>query len=198
MRLAAIGAAFACAAGFVAVGGCAHLQPGGVPVPTPTPAASATAQAACIQTAAANAQIVAISPLITPAVDPTYGLIGGYGLVSGGGSNNVTAPIVVAPAVTVQFFNDDQAGSQLRYSAVGIPNVSAFPSATYTFPPSAASSIGTQISATATWSTGLLGGQCYSQPFTLAGSGTYYFGDDIYYGLANLRDVIVATASPTP
>lgn len=199
MRFAPLAYALACGACFVAVDGCAHLPSGGVPALTPSPVVSATpTQAACLQSAAANAQIVAISPLITPTIAPIYGLIGGFGLVSNGNANNISAPIVVAPSATVQFFNNDLVGSQLRYSAAGIPNVNAFPSPTYTFPPSAAAPSGSQINATSTWSTGLLGGQCYSQTFTIAGAGTYYFGDVTYYGLANLRDVIVATASPTP
>jgi hypothetical protein len=184
------------AAGCVAAG-CAHLADGSV-APTPAPSATASAQAACNPTGAANAQVVAISPLITPTTDPTYGIVAGYGLVSGGSAGNVAAPVVVAPSATIQFFDDDQAGSQLRYSAVGIPNVSAFPGPSYTFPPAAAEAGGTQINATSSWSTGLLGGQCYSQTFTIAGPGTYFFGDETYYGLGNVRDVIVATSSPVP
>ena len=146
--------------------------------------------------AAANAQIVAISPLITPAIDPTYGLISGYGLATSGSSSNVAATIVVAPNATVQFFNNDQSASQLRYSAVGIPGVTAFPGPTFTFPPSAVAQTGSQINATSSWSTGLLPGQCYSQVFTVAGPGAYFFGDYTYYQLGNIRDVIVATSSP--
>ena len=193
LKLAAAAAAGAC---FIAAGGCAHLSSGSLAAtPTPTPRASATA-IACTQTAAANAQIVAISPLITPTIDPAYGLIGGYGLVTSGNSNNVAAPIVVSASATVQFFNNDESGSQLRYSAAGIAGASAFPAPTFTFPPSAVAVTGTQINKTATWSTGLLGGQCYSQTFTIAAPGAYFFGDYTYYGLANMRDVIVATTPP--
>jgi hypothetical protein len=198
VKLLAFAPLVAAAACVIAAGGCAHLAGGSV-APTPAPSASATpTQAACLESAAANAQIVAISPLITPTSDPTYGTIAGYGLVSAGSAGNVAAPIVVAPNATVQFFDDDQAGSQLRFSAAGIPGASAFPSPAYTFPPSASAQTGTQINATSTWSTGLLGGQCYSQTFTIAGAGTYYFGDVTYYGLGNVRDVIVATSSPVP
>jgi hypothetical protein len=198
MRLVQLASAVVAGACFIAAGGCAHLADGSV-TPTPAPNASATpVQATCNQSAAANAQIVAISPLITPTTDPVYGVIAGYGLVSGGTSGNVAAPVVVVPSATIQFFDDDQIGSQLRYSAAGIPGVSAFPGPTFTFPPAAATQTGTQINATSTWSTGLLAGQCYSQTFTIAGPGTYYFGDDTYYGLGNIRDVIVATASPVP
>lgn len=188
--------AVAAGAGFLAAGGCAHLSNGSVPptpTPTPTPASSG---APCIQTAAANAQIVAISPLITPTISPAYGIISGYGAVTAGNSSNVAAPIVLAPSATVQFFNNDQLDSQLRYSAVGIPGVSAFPGPTFTFPPSTTVQSGTQIDATISWSTGLLAGQCYSQVLTLGGPGTYFFGDYTYYGLGNMRDVIVATSSP--
>jgi hypothetical protein len=194
LQIASILAAGAC---FLAVDACAHLTNGSVPSVAPTPAASATAlSAACNQTAAANAQIVAISPLITPTVDPTYGLISGYGLATTGSSSNVAATIVVAPTATVQFFNNDQSTSQLRYSAVGIPNVTTFPGPTFTFPPAAVNQTGTQINATSSWSTGLLPGQCYSQVFTIAAAGTYFFGDYTYYALGNIRDVIVATSSP--
>jgi hypothetical protein len=197
MKLLAPASAVVAAAALIAAGGCAHLSSGGVAPATPTPVASATGSAApCLVSAAANAQIVVISPLLTPVVDPTYGLISGYGPVNNGNANNVASTIVVTPSTTIQFFNDDASTSQLRYSAVGIPNVTAFPSPAYTFPPAAAEQTGTQINATSSWSTGLLPGQCYSQTFTIAGSGTYFFGDETYYGLANLRDVIVATASP--
>lgn len=198
MRLAPFATALAAAACFIGVNGCANLGGGGsVVAPTPTPSATASA-IACIATASANAQIVAISPLITPTADPTYGVIAGYGLVASGNSNNVAAPIIVLPAATIQFFNNDDSSSQLRYSAVGIAGATAFPAPTFTFPPAAVAAIGTQISKTATWSTGLIAGQCYSQPFTIAAAGTYYFGDYTYYGLANVRDVIVATSSPIP
>jgi hypothetical protein len=198
VRLALPAAAFALTACFLGIAGCANLGSGGSVV-APTPAPSATASAvACIATASAGAQIVAISPLITATPDPTYGVIAGYGLVASGNSNNVAAPIVVSPAATIQFFNNDDSSSQLRYSAVGIAGATAFPVPTFTFPPAAVLALGTQISKTATWSTGLLGGQCYSQAFTIAAAGTYYFGDYTYYGLANIRDVIVATSSPTP
>jgi hypothetical protein len=198
MKALRLAAAPIAAAAFVAAGGCAHLAGGSVaPTPAPTVSAAPTT-AACIQSAAANAQIVAISPLITPTTAPVYGIIAGYGLVVAGSAGNVSAPIVVAPSATVQFFDDDQLGSQLHYSAAGIPAASAFPGPTYTFPPAALTQSGTQINATTSWSTGLLSGQCYSQAFTIAGPGTYYFGDVTYYGLGNIRDVIVATSSPVP
>ena len=195
MKLLPLAGAIAVGACMLAVDGCAHL-PGSTPsaIVTASPTASSS-PAACTATASATAQIVAISPLVTPTVDPTYGLIAGYGLTASGNSSNVAAPIAVPVSDTIQFFNNDESTSQLRYSAVGIPNVTAFPSATYTFPPSAVNPVGTQISATATWSTGLLAGQCYSQVFTIGAAGTYFFGDYTYYGLANLRDVIVATSS---
>ena len=197
MKLLPVAWSLAAGACFLAAGGCAHLTYGSVPSATPTPSASPTGVAAnCNQTAAANAQVVAISPLITPTTDPTYGLISGYGLATSGGASNVAATIVVAPSASVQFFDDDQAGSQLRYSAVGLPGVSAFPGPTYTFPPSAVAVTGSQITSTTLWSTGLMQGQCYSQVFTLSGPGTYFFGDYNYYATGNIRDVIVATSSP--
>jgi hypothetical protein len=192
--LASLIAAGAC---FLAADGCAHLPDGSIPASSASasPSATATAAQACNATANASAQVIAISPLVTATTDPTYGVIAGYGLVASGSSNNVSAPVVVSASATVQFFNNDDASSQLRYSAVGIPNVTAFPAATYTFPPAAVTQTGTQINKTTSWSTGLLGGQCYSQPFTISGAGTYFFGDYTYYGLANIRDVIVATSS---
>jgi len=197
VRLLQLAPALLVGAGFLAVDGCAHLSSGSVPSPTPTASPTAIA-ATCNQTAAANAQIVAISPLITPTIAPTYGLISGYGLATSGSSSNVAATIVVAPSAGIQFFNDDQANSQLRYSAVGIPGVSAFPGPTFTFPPSTVTQTGAQINATSSWSTGLLPGQCYSQVFTISGPGAYFFGDYTYYALGNIRDVIVATSSPVP
>ncbi len=192
--------AFALVAGaslVTGIGGCAHLTSGSGPVVTPTPVMSPTPSAApCLGVAAPGAQIVAMSPLITPVNDPTYGIIAGYGLVVGGAVSNFATPIVVTPSSTVQFFDNDQSGSQLRYSAVGIPQVTAFPSPSFTFPPSASTQTGSVITNATTWSTGLLGGQCYSQVFTIAAAGTYYFGDYNYYGLGNIRDVIIATASP--
>jgi hypothetical protein len=199
VKLLPFAVAFAAGATFVAgVGGCAHLQGGSVPVVTPTPSVTSTPSAApCVLTPAANAQIVAMSPLITPVNDPTYGIIAGYGLVVNGSVANYAAPIVVTPSSTVQFFDNDETGSQLRYSAVGIPGVTAFPSPSFTFPPAATAQTGSVINGTTTWSTGLLAGQCYSQPFTINAAGTYFFGDYNYYGLGNIRDVIVATASPS-
>lgn len=196
MKLAVLAPAVAAAACFIAVNGCAHLDGGSAVSPTPSPSVTASSSAACTSTANAAAQIVAISPLVTATNDPTYGVIAGYGLVAAGNSNNVAAPIVVSPSATVQFFNNDDASSQLRYSAVGIAGATSFPSPTFTFPPATVAQTGTVISKTAAWSTGLLAGQCFSQAFTIAGAGTYYFGDYTYYGLANIRDVIVATASP--
>ena len=196
MRILQLASALAASACFLAVDGCAHLTGGSVLSATPTPTASATGiSAACTETAAANTQIVAISPLITPAIDPVYGLISGYGLATTGSSGNVATTIVVAPGATVQFFNNDQSSSQLRYSAVGIPGVTAFPGPTYTFPPSAVTQTVSQINATSTWSTGLLPGQCYSQVFTVSGTGAFFFGDYTYYALGNIRDVIVSTTS---
>ena len=197
MRLLPLAALLLAGGAIAAGGGCAHLSNGSVPSVTPSPSAlPSPSQAPCLAVASATAQLVVVSPLITAVVDPTYGLISGYGPVTNGNASNVASPVVVTPSATIQFFNNDVANSQLRYSAVGISGVSTFPSPTYTFPPSATAQIGTQISSTALWSTGLLGGQCYSQVFTIAGSGTYFFGDYTYYGLANLRDVIVASPSP--
>jgi hypothetical protein len=196
VRLRSPAAVLAIGAAIVATGGCANLKYGSSPaIPTPTPAATATT-VSCNLVPAAGAQVVAISPLITPTAVPTYGVVAGYGLASSGVVSNVAAPIVVSPSSTIQFFDNDVANSQLRYSAAGIPNVAAFPAPSYTFPPSASAATGTAINATTTWSTGLLGGQCYSQTFTIAGPGVYYFGDVNYYALGNLRDVIIATASP--
>jgi hypothetical protein len=186
----------AIAAAIVATGGCANLKYGSSPaIASPSPTATAST-AACNLTPSAGAQIVAISPLITPTAVPTYGVVAGYALTSSGVASNVAAPIALAPSATIQFFNNDVSNSQLRYSAAGIPGVSAFPAPTFTFPPSASTLTGAIINATSTWSTGLLGGQCYSQTFTIAGPGVYYFGDVNYYSLGNLRDVIIATASP--
>jgi hypothetical protein len=180
-----------------AIGGCAHPPYGSMPSVTPTPVVTATPSAApCVLTPTVGAQIVAISPLITPVTDPAFGVVGGYGLVVNGSVGNTSAPIYVTPASTLQFFDNDQTGSQLRYSAVGIPGVTAFPAPSFTFPPSAVNPTGTAITNASTWSTGLLAGQCYSQAFTINGAGTYFFGDYTYFGIANLRDVIVATASP--
>ncbi len=196
MRLFPLGGALSVAAFVIALGGCAHITyPSGVTPGTPTPAPSGTSTVTCNSSGSASAQIVAITPLITPTSVPTYGVIGGYALVVGGSVSQVAEVINVLPTDTIQFFNNDSAGSQVSYSAVGIPNVTAFPAATYTFPPSQTAAVGTQISSTAAWSTGLLGPQCYSQAFTLAGAGTYYFGDYTYYGLANIRNVIVASTS---
>jgi hypothetical protein len=195
MKLVPLASAIVVGACVLAVDGCAHL-PGSMPSNAPTAAPTSSASpATCTATASATAQIVAISPLVTPTVDPVYGLIAGYGLATSGNSSNVAAPIAVPVNDTIQFFNNDESTSQLRYSAAGIAGATAFPSPTFTFPASAVNATGTQINATTTWSTGLLGGQCYSQVFTIAAAGTYYFGDYTYYGLANLRDVIVATSS---
>lgn len=194
---ALVAALFAGGACFVALGGCAKESGSGTSVlPTPYPSATAVSTG-CLQAATANAQIVAISPLITPTNNPSYGVIAGYGPVTNGSAANVASPILVTPGSAVQFFDNDQLGSQLTYSAVGIPGVSAFPAPAFTFPPSALAASGSQITASATWSTGLLAGQCYSQAFTVPSAGTYFFGDYTYYGLGNVRDVIVA-ATPTP
>ena len=196
MRLVPMAAVVAAAAGLLAAGGCAHLQYGSVPSVTPTPFVSPTPSAApCLLSPAANAQLIAMSPLITPVNDPTYGILAGYGLVVNGVVGNTSAPIVIPASSTVQFFNNDQSSSQLRYSAVGIAGATSFPAPTFTFPPTAVTQTGSVINATTTWSTGLLAGQCYSQPFTIRTAGTYYFGDYNYYGLGNIRDVIIATGS---
>jgi hypothetical protein len=197
VRLAPLAVVLAAASTLAATGGCANLKYGSAAVVTPTPAVTSTPTSGpCNATPTVGAQLIAISPLITPTSDPTYGVVAGYGLSTNGNVSNVAAPIVVSPSATIQFFDNDVSNSQLHYSAAGIPNVSAFPSPSFTFPPAATAATGTVINATTTWSTGLLSGQCYSQAFTIKAPGVYYFGDVNYYALGNLRDVIVATSSP--
>ncbi len=199
MRLVPFGGALAALAFVAALGGCAHLTynntPGtGTPTPSPTGSSGPTA-VPCNSTPTTGAQIVAIWPQIAATSVPPYGTIYGYGLITSGQVGTVASVITLLPADVVQFFNNDSLGSTNTYSAVGIPNVSAFPAPSYTFPPAATSPTGTQINSTTSWSTGLLGPQCYSQAFTIAKAGTYFFGDYNYYSLVNLRDVLVASTS---
>jgi hypothetical protein len=201
MKLLPFGGVLALGALFAALGGCAHItysSPPMTPTPTPTPTPSTAPSSAPCRSANPGAQIIAITPQITATLDPAYGLINGYDLVQNYNVSNVAAVVALLPADTVQFFNNDASTSDLRYSAVGIPQVTAFPNPlTFIFPVAAAQPIGAQINSGTSWSTGLLAGQCYSQVFTIAAKGTYYFGDYTYYSLANIRDVLlVSTSAP--
>ena len=111
--------------------------------------------------------------------------------------------IELKPADTVQFVNVDPAAASgtagTSHSAASF-ETAGFP-ANYTFPAAAFSPTGAALSDTALWSTGEIPAiadvLCYSQPLSVPGSGTYYFGDLDFYNLNSMRGVIVVSSSAT-
>jgi hypothetical protein len=148
------------------------------PGPCASPASNATA-------------FIVMSVTVTPTQAPSYGPINGYALVNPDGSYPAVAGIIALHTTDiVQFVNvDNFSGVTIPHSAVGFPGAATFPPVPYAFPPAAAGPVGTTIGATL-WSTGRLAAVCYSQAFAL-NAGTYVFGDEDYYNLSNMRDVLV-------
>jgi len=147
-------------------------------------------------------EFIAMTSTATATDDPNYGVINGYTDQYVGGFPSQTANVIVVPSSTlIQFANLEPLPAQppeILHSAAALPT--AFPSPSYSFPPDEQTALGTQISTTP-WSTGPVGQDlvnfniCYSQTFTLpAGPGVYAFGDLKYFGLSNMRDVIVVSA----
>jgi len=138
----------------------------------------------------------------TATIDPNYGIIDGftdqYDVF--GAPAQVASVITLPPSTPLQFVNLEPLPNEtpeILHSAAALPT--AFPSPSFTFPPSEESALGTQIGSQP-WSTGPVGQDlvnlniCYSQTFTLpAGPGTYAFGDLRYFGLSNMRDVIIVS-----
>lgn len=148
-------------------------------------------------------EFVAMTSTATATADPTYGIIGGYTDQYDvfGAPSQVANVIKLPPSTLLQFVNLEPLPNEppeVFHSAAALPT--AFPSPSYTFPPGEQAALGTQISAQP-WSTGpvgqVLGSNeiCYSQTFALpAGPGVYAFGDLQYFGLSNMRDVVVVSA----
>jgi hypothetical protein len=186
--------------------GSPSSYPSSLPSSLPSPTVSATPQACG---PARNASLyVAMSFGIAP-VGSQYGLLFAYAAVNSDGTVPVyAAPISASTGQTLQFVNLDgyDPSSITLRSAAGFPGATQFPGIPYTFPASAYSPALTTITNAATWSTGLLQPSpvtdppCYSQLFTLATAGTFYFGDVLYYNdyIASPRGVIVVTAGAGP
>ena len=200
-------AVLACALLFA---GC-HVNDTGGAIPTPSPSSSPTAAPATCQTPApitgSNYVLVAMGSAVTASTDPTYGTINGYAMWPNQGSGTLpvtAATIQLHAGDQLQFINVDvDPLGQIVQSAVSFPNVSAFPTVPYTFPANVQNPIGTQVSRTVLWSTGDIApansnafatsGYCYSQAFAVPATGTYYFGDRLYYNLSGNRDVLVVS-----
>ena len=140
----------------------------------------------------------------TATADPTYGIIDGFTdqYDAFGAPSQVANVVTLPPSTLLQFVNLEPLPNEppeILHSGAALPT--AFPSPSFTFPPSEQVALGTQVS-TQPWSTGpvgqVLGSSeiCYSQTFTLpAGPGVFAFGDLQYFGLSNMRDVIVVSGS---
>lgn len=190
--------------------GCAHPisvglpGPGGSPGPSasPSPGASSSPMPCGSPDISVN-EFIAMTSTATATTDPNYGVIDGYTDQYIDGVPSQVANVITVPSSTlIQFANLEPLPFQppeIVHSAAALPT--AFPSPSFTFPPSEAVALGTQISSQP-WSTGPIGQDlvnfniCYSQTFTLpAGPGVYAFGDLGYFGLSNMRDVIVVSGS---
>ncbi|MGP6158969.1 MAG: hypothetical protein ACLPYS_15920 [Vulcanimicrobiaceae bacterium] len=135
---------------------------------------------------------VAMVSFITASTDPTYGVINGYAIATNGAVPVSAALISVPSGSALQFVNGETPSTpSINHSAVGFPGVSAFPPVPFTFPSADAQAVGSQISGSNAWSTGIIAPNCYSQTFIVGGAGPYFFGDDTYYNESNTRDVIV-------
>lgn len=190
--------------------GCAHpLQlavpdprgsstPGG---PNPSPGASGS-PVPCGSPDPNVFEFIAMTSTATATNDPNYGVINGYTDQYIDGVPAQVANVITVPSSTVtQFANLEPLPFQppeIVHSAAALPT--AFPSPSYTFPPNEEVPLGTVIS-NLPWSTGPVGQDlinfniCYSQTFTLpARPGVYAFGDLTYFGLSNMRDVVVVSA----
>lgn len=140
----------------------------------------------------------------TASVDPNYGIVDGYTdqYDAFGQPSQVANVVTLAPSTSLQFVNLEPLPNEppeIIHSAAALPT--AFPSPSYTFPPGEQVSLGTQITSQP-WSSGPVGQDlvganiCYSQTLTLpAGPGVFAFGDLQFFGLNNMRDVIVVTAN---
>lgn len=196
----------------VALGvGCAHpfrvafpdprgsSTPGG---PSPSPGASGS-PLPCGSPDPNVFEFIAMTSTATATDDPNYGVINGYtDQYIDGVPAQVANVITVQSSTLIQFANLEPLPFQppeIVHSAAALPT--AFPSPSYTFPPSEQMPLGTDIS-TQPWSTGPVGQDlvnfniCYSQTFSLPpGPGVYSFGDLQYFGLSNMRDVLVVSRS---
>lgn len=214
---------FAFGAAIALVIGCAHLpnyampgagaspSPGTTPSPNPSGSPTASPTPANCGTAYPTAAIfVAMTSTATATNDPNYGVVNGYtdNYDQFNAPSNIANVITAHPSDVIQFVNLEPLGpapspsaspSIINHSAAGFP--SSFPSPSYTFPPQLQTQTGAVIS-TSPWSTGPIGQDfsnqvvCYSQSFTLpAFAGKYYFGDLGFFGLSNMRDLIVVSNS---
>jgi len=190
--------------------GCAHplavATPGGGGTPSPGPSPSPTSTSSPSPCGTQNTQIaeyIAMTSTASATADPTYGIIDGYTdqYDAFGSPSQIATVITLPPSTPLQFVNLEPLPNEppaISHSAAALPT--AFPSPSYTFPPDEEGALGTQISSQP-WSTGpigqdLIGGNiCYSQTFSAPSSpGVYAFGDLQYFGLSNMRDVVVVSA----
>lgn len=194
--------------------GCAHPIavgiPGGSGSPSPgvTPSpgmSSSPAPCGTPNTQQGVSEFIAMTSTASATDDPTYGVIDGFtdqydGL---GAPSQVANVITLPPSTLLQFVNLEPLPNEppeIFHSAAALPT--AFPSPSFTFPPNEQGALGTEVS-TQPWSTGPVGQVigspqtiCYSQTFELpSGPGVFAFGDLQYFGLSNMRDVIVVTGS---
>ena len=192
--------------------GCAHPLEvgvpgvGGSPSPgvTPSPGMSSSPMP-CGSPNPSVAEFVAMTSTATATADPTYGIIDGYTDQYDilGAPSQTANVIMLAPSTLLQFVNLEplpNESPEVDHSAAALPT--AFPSPSFTFPPGEQGELGTQIS-TQPWSTGPIGQVigspgilCYSQTLsTPVLPGVYTFGDLQFFGLSNMRDVVVVTGS---
>lgn len=189
--------------------GCAHANSVGVPDPRgsstpggPSPSPSGS-PVPCGSPDPNVFEFIAMTSTATATKDPNYGVVNGYtDQYIDGVPSQVANVITVASSTLIQFANLEPLPLQppeIVHSAAALPT--AFPSPSYTFPPVEQAPLGTKISAQP-WSTGPVGQDlvtfniCYSQTFTLpTGPGAYAFGDLTYFGLSNMRDVIIVSGS---
>lgn len=208
-RLQAAAAALALGGSVLAAGGCAHIAnvtpPSAPPSslasgssPTPVP----TGSALCANsTRDPNATIVISIDPDFAATSTSDGTVFGYAEYDPTGSSPPSTAAQAVPATTsdlIVFANYDP--GTVTHSAVGFIGVSSFPPEPYPFPSSAASPVASAIS-NAPWSTGPLESFgntsatiCYSQTFSVPGTGTFFFGDNpLYNGPSSFRGVITVS-----
>jgi hypothetical protein len=200
--------AFGLVFGTLAMQGCEKV--GGPPVqPTASPTATATsspAPGACQTPDTGNPNMVLVGIASGfAATTSTYGNIAGYAVVDPTGASpppssatvidHTVSGVPIKSTNVIQFANLEPSSSGLIHSAVGFAG-NAFPAKPYAFPSPQPSQIGSAVSTTLAWSTGLLGTPaqdiCYSREFTLS-PGTYFFGDYNYYNITTFQGVLVVS-----
>ena len=182
------------------------------PSPTVSPSPSGTAPSPTPTGATPTPppqNVVSVSTSPSPTMDPTYGLISGFGLLAGlptASATSTPAPtevITVSANQTIAFVNFDGTGhtASLLTPASGV-NCSSYPSSPC-FPPEfnntngvVALPVGTAIS-TPQFSTGTIAGGGGRASFSLmyntgATTGIFFFGDFFgYHSIPPIRGIII-------